>query len=46
MNDSPELEYVGFWLRVWASVIDSVLVVAITIPLLSGFLTFSNAGFR
>jgi uncharacterized RDD family membrane protein YckC len=32
--DSPELEYVGFWLRVWASIIDSVLVMVILLPLL------------
>jgi len=31
---SPELEYVGFWLRVWATVIDSVLVAVILTPLL------------
>ena len=30
----PELEYVGFWLRVVASVIDSVLVMIVTWPLL------------
>ncbi|WP_395823490.1 RDD family protein [Collimonas sp.] len=29
-----QLEYVGFWLRVWASIIDTVLVLAITAPLL------------
>lgn len=34
--DSPEtLEYVGFWLRVWASLLDTVLVVAITVPILA-----------
>src|ERR1700729_2450532 len=32
--DSPELEYVGFWLRVWATVIDSVLVAVILTPVL------------
>jgi len=32
MNDS-ELEYVGFWLRVWAAVIDSILVSIILVPL-------------
>jgi uncharacterized RDD family membrane protein YckC len=32
--DSPELEYVGFWLRVWATVIDSVLVAVILTPIL------------
>lgn len=36
MNFDPdeELEYVGFWLRVWASIIDSVLVLAVTLPVL------------
>ncbi|PHV10609.1 RDD family protein [Chitinimonas sp. BJB300] len=33
--DSSEREYVGFWLRVWASIIDSVLVCALTWPLLT-----------
>lgn len=33
MDDTTELEYVGFWLRVWASIIDSVLVMLILIPL-------------
>ncbi len=32
MNES-ELEYVGFWLRVWAAVIDSILVSIILVPL-------------
>ena len=31
---SSELEYVGFWSRVGASVIDSVLIVLVTYPLL------------
>jgi uncharacterized RDD family membrane protein YckC len=31
--DSPELEYVGFWLRVWACIIDSVLALIILVPL-------------
>ncbi|AMO98176.1 RDD family protein [Collimonas arenae] len=34
MDDTNQLEYVGFWLRVWASIIDTVLVLAITTPLL------------
>jgi len=34
MNDT-ELEYVGFWLRVWASIIDTVLMLIIIAPLLS-----------
>ena len=33
--DSNELEYVGFWLRVWAAVIDSVLVCVLIIPILT-----------
>lgn len=33
MNDEIELEYVGFWLRVWAVVIDTVLVMIILVPL-------------
>ncbi len=34
MNDS-ELEYVGFWLRVWASIIDTVLVLIICLPVVT-----------
>ncbi len=34
MADSAELEYVGFWLRVLAAIIDTILVMAITTPLL------------
>ncbi|MDB5840337.1 MAG: hypothetical protein JWQ23_2289 [Herminiimonas sp.] len=34
MNQPVELEYVGFWLRVWASIIDTVLLMAITAPVL------------
>jgi uncharacterized RDD family membrane protein YckC len=30
-----DLEYVGFWLRLWASIIDSVLVCALIYPLLT-----------
>jgi uncharacterized RDD family membrane protein YckC len=35
MNSSPEeeLEYVGFWLRTWASIIDSVLLLLVVVPL-------------
>lgn len=29
-----ELEYVGFWLRVWASLVDTVLLLAVSFPLL------------
>jgi len=31
--DSPELEYVGFWLRFWAFIIDSVLALVILVPI-------------
>lgn len=34
MNDE-ELEYAGFWLRVWASIIDTVLILIICLPLVS-----------
>jgi uncharacterized RDD family membrane protein YckC len=34
MDESSELEYVGFWPRVWASIIDTILVGVVTIPLL------------
>jgi uncharacterized RDD family membrane protein YckC len=36
-NWPPELEYVGFWARVGAALIDSVLLLAIITPLLYGF---------
>ncbi|MEO7252775.1 MAG: RDD family protein [Casimicrobium sp.] len=31
---NDDLEYVGFWLRVWASVIDTVLILMVMYPLL------------
>ncbi|MGI4846853.1 MAG: RDD family protein [Janthinobacterium lividum] len=36
MNSVPELEleYVGFWLRVWASIIDTLVLMVIAVPLL------------
>jgi uncharacterized RDD family membrane protein YckC len=34
MNNT-ELQYVGFWLRVWASIIDTVLMLAIIAPVVS-----------
>jgi uncharacterized RDD family membrane protein YckC len=34
MNDT-ELEYVGFWLRVWALIIDTVLILIIIAPVVS-----------
>lgn len=33
--DSSDLEYAGFWIRVWASVIDSVLVAIVILPVLT-----------
>ncbi len=40
-----EYEYVGFWLRTWAAVIDSVITIAAMAPVLVlvGFLTGINA---
>ncbi len=35
MNDETELEYVGFWPRVGASIVDTILALAILIPVLS-----------
>lgn len=34
-TDTTELEYAGFWLRVWASLIDSAIVMLIALPLLT-----------
>lgn len=33
-NKNHDLEYAGFWIRVWASIIDTVLIAIITIPIL------------
>lgn len=33
--DSSELEYAGFWIRVWASVIDTILIAVILFPVLA-----------
>lgn len=33
IDNITELEYVGFWLRVWASIIDSFLLLLILVPL-------------
>jgi uncharacterized RDD family membrane protein YckC len=33
-DDSAEFEYVGFWLRVWAGVVDSAILMAVLIPLM------------
>ncbi len=32
--DSPALEYVGFWLRVWAFIIDSALSSIVLLPIM------------
>ena len=34
MTSNNEIEYAGFWIRVWASIIDSFLIVVITLPIL------------
>jgi uncharacterized RDD family membrane protein YckC len=34
MQQRSDLEYVGFWLRVLAAIVDSILVVVLTMPLL------------
>jgi len=34
MNEPIEYEYVGFWLRVWASLIDTVLMLVVIFPIL------------
>lgn len=35
--DETDVEYAGFWIRVGASIIDSLLIVVITLPLLVSF---------
>lgn len=32
MNDTSELEYVGFWLRLLASIVDTIAIMAVTAP--------------
>ncbi len=32
--DPADYEYAGFWIRVWAAVVDSLLLVAVTTPIL------------
>ena len=34
MPDPDDIEYAGFWIRVWAALIDTVLVLLISVPLL------------
>ncbi len=36
-DDPHEFEYAGFWIRVWASLIDTVLILFVTTPLLGVF---------
>jgi len=46
--DSPDFEYAGFWIRLWASVIDSVLVSILILPVLTavyGPQYWSSGGF-
>lgn len=33
-NENHDIEYAGFWIRVWASIIDTVLIAIITVPIL------------
>ncbi|MEO5659543.1 MAG: RDD family protein [Polaromonas sp.] len=35
MESSSDLEYAGFWIRVWASLIDTVLLAVLVYPLLT-----------
>lgn len=35
MNAPADLEYVGFWLRVWAAIIDTILVMIVVAPLVT-----------
>lgn len=35
--DSPELEYVGFWLRFWATIIDTVLITIVLWPIVRAY---------
>lgn len=35
--DPNEYEYAGFWIRVWAALIDTVLLVLVTTPLIGAF---------
>jgi uncharacterized RDD family membrane protein YckC len=49
MADGEDLVYVGFWARAWASVIDTVLLLMIMVPVLfgvygMGYLETASAG--
>ena len=39
--DATEFEYAGFWIRLWASVIDTILVCIITFPILTAVYGFA-----
>ena len=39
--NATEFEYAGFWIRVWASVIDSILVCIIIFPILTAVYGFA-----
>jgi uncharacterized RDD family membrane protein YckC len=52
-TDPNEFEYAGFWIRVWAALIDTFLVLLITTPVLGalygwdyGYQTNGSAPFR
>lgn len=34
MESNEDIEYAGFWIRVWAAIIDSILILLITVPIL------------
>ena len=34
MESNEDIEYAGFWIRVWAVIIDSILILLITVPIL------------
>ncbi|MDO9528824.1 MAG: RDD family protein [Syntrophales bacterium] len=34
MVNKDDFEYAGFWIRVWASIIDTILILIITMPIL------------
>ncbi|NIP39067.1 MAG: RDD family protein [Candidatus Dadabacteria bacterium] len=36
MDKSGELEYAGFWIRLFAAILDSVLIAIVTLPILWG----------
>ena len=40
--DEEQVEYAGFWIRVLASLIDTLLIVAITIPVLIAIFGFNR----